>query len=154
LQAKEVLLLLLLRGLPYPDIFFQRSQHRKSRSVVLASVLHCALSFWLLCCTAPRCLLDPDRLQRCEVLAENAAAARAADAASALLLLLSTNLDHRNNIRRPFLLSPRLLLLLVLLCPLLPPLGHFALWFGALLERAGKSALLERVKRADAAEYG
>ena len=88
------------------------------------------------------------------MLAENAAAARAADAASALLLLLSTNLDHRNNRRRPVLLSPRLLLLLVLLCPLLPPLGHFAPWFGALLERAGKSALLERVKRADATEYG
>jgi hypothetical protein len=49
--------------------------------------------------------------------------------------------------------SARLLLLLALLCPLLPPLGHFALRLGASLGRAGKSALLARVKRAAAAGY-
>jgi hypothetical protein len=48
--------------------------------------------------------------------------------------------------------SPWLLLLLVLLCLLLPSLGHFAPWRGASLERTGKSALLVRIKRAAAAE--
>jgi hypothetical protein len=49
--------------------------------------------------------------------------------------------------------SVRLLLLLALLCPLLPPLGHFAPRLGTWLGRAGKSALLARVKHAAAAGY-
>jgi hypothetical protein len=73
------------------------------------------LSLWLLRCTAPRRLLAPDRLLRCEVLAESVAAARAADAASALLLLPITNLFSGMTDSGLFC-SPRLLLLLMLLC--------------------------------------
>ena len=111
-----------------------------------------ALSPWLLRCAAPRCPLDPDRLLRCEVLAESAAAARAADAASALLCCRALTLITETTDADRFC-SARLLLLLALLCPLLPPLGHFAPRLGASLGQAGKSALLACAKCAAAAGY-
>jgi hypothetical protein len=52
------------------------------------------------------------------------------------------------------LYSPRPLLLLVLLCPLLLPSYRFTPWLGASLAGAGKSAWLLRVKRAAAVELG
>jgi hypothetical protein len=111
-----------------------------------------ALSLWLLRCVAPRCPLDPDRLLRCEVLAGSAAAARAADAASALLCSRALTLITGTTDADRFC-SARLLLLLALLCPLLPPLGHCAPRLGASLGQAGKSALLARAERAAAAGY-
>ena len=78
-----------------------------------------SLPFCLLRYAALRLLLDPDRLLRCVVLAENSAAARAAGAASASLLLLSTNLVHRNiptlfKVQRPL---PRVTFAFCLLLP-------------------------------------